>query len=34
MDWIGIMQMLMGGGVVAGIVEVCAAACRGRLGKL
>lgn len=25
MDWIGIMQMLMGGGVVAGTVEVCAA---------
>ena len=25
MDWTNIIQMLMGGGVVAGIVEVCAA---------
>ena len=25
MDWISIIQMAFGGGVVAGIVEVCAA---------
>ena len=25
MDWISIVQMIFGGGVVAGIVEVCAA---------
>lgn len=25
MDWINIIQMVFGGGVVAGIVEVCAA---------
>lgn len=25
MDWINILQMTFGGGVVAGIVEVCAA---------
>lgn len=25
MDWVAILQMIVGGGVVAGIVEVCAA---------
>lgn len=34
MDWISIIQMAFGGGVVAGIVEVCAAASRERLGDI
>lgn len=34
MDWVSIVQMGFGGGVVAGIVEVCAAASRERLEKL
>lgn len=34
MDWFNILQMIIGGGSVAGIVEVCAAASRERLGDI
>lgn len=34
MDWISIIQMAFSGGVVAGIVEVFAAASRERLGDI
>lgn len=34
MDWTQIIQMIFGGGVVAGIVEVCAAGSRDCLGTV